>query len=137
MYTEAVAKAREAVNLSRRNVVALTTLGCILALSGQKAAARKVLEEMELTATHRYVSPYLIASVQTAMGETQPALESLTRAYEQRDMWMIYLEVDPGMDPLRNDSRFVALSRRIGLFTLTRLETPIGQSAFLARLAQP
>jgi len=133
MYTDAVAEAREAVNSSRRNVVSLTTLGCILAESGQKAEARKLLEEIELTATRRYVSPYLIASVQTAMGETQQAFESLTRAYEQRDMWMIYLAVDPGMDPLRNDSRFVTLSRGIGLFTLTHQETPIGQSVFLAR----
>lgn len=52
---------------------------------------------------------------------------------------MDYLEVDPGMDSLGNDSGFVTLSRRIGLFTLTRLETHIGQSVFLARgfLAQP
>lgn len=115
MYTDAVAEAREAVNLSRRNVVALATLGGVLAKSGQKAEARKLLEEMRLLSARRYVSPYLVASVQTAMGETEQALESLTRGYDQRDMWMIYLGVDPGMDPLRNDSRFMRLSRGIGL----------------------
>ena len=73
----------------------------------------------------------MIALVQTAVGKTQQALESLTRACERGDM--CYREVNPSMDPLRNNSRFLTLSRRIGLFTLTRLETHIGQSVFLSR----
>ena len=114
-YTDAIAEAKQAVNLSNRNEVALATLGSVLADSGQKGEARKLLEEMHRTSAHRYVSACLTAQVETAMGDTQQAFESLARAYDQRDMWLIYLEVDPHTDVLRNDSRFKVLSRRIGL----------------------
>lgn len=115
MYADAVAEAKQAVNLSSRNEVALATLGSVLADSGHLAEARKLLEEMQLTSLHRYVSPYLIAMVQNAVGETEPALDSLFRGYKQRDLWMIDLEVDPHMDSLRSDSRFKTLSQNIGL----------------------
>lgn len=103
------------MNLSNGNEVALATLGKVLAHSGRIAAARKLLQEMQLSSVHRYVSPYLIADVQNAVGEDEKAIESLAGGYDQRDMWMIYLEVDPDMDSLRGDSRFKALSQKIGL----------------------
>ena len=115
MYTQALAEARQAVTLSNRNEVALATLGNILGGAGQTGEAIKLLDEMQLTSARRYVSPCLMALVQGAVGETNQALESLMRGYDQRDMWMIYLEVDPHNDSLRADSRFKTLSRKIGL----------------------
>ena len=76
MYTDAIAEAKEAVNLSNRNAVALATLGNLLAISGRTAQARKLLEEMQLASAHRYVSQYLIAVVQCAVGETELAFDS-------------------------------------------------------------
>jgi len=79
MYSDAIAEAKQAVNLSNENEVALATLGRVLADSGQKVKARKLLEQMQLSSAHRYVSPYLIADMQSAVGEVEKAIRSLER----------------------------------------------------------
>ena len=44
-----------------------------------------------------------------------PALQWLTRAYNERDSRLVALKVDPCFDALRSDSTFQDLLRRIGL----------------------
>jgi hypothetical protein len=39
----------------------------------------------------------------------------LERGYENRDNWMVWLKVDPGLDGLRADPRFTNLLQRVGL----------------------
>jgi len=53
--------------------------------------------------------------VRQALGEKQQALDWLEKAYEDRNWWMPWLKVEPRLDPLRSDPRFVALLRRVGL----------------------
>ena len=50
-----------------------------------------------------------------ALGNFDKAFESLERAYEARSAGMIYLHLDPGYGPLRNDARYSDLVGRIGL----------------------
>jgi len=38
----------------------------------------------------------------------------LDRAYRSHTYWMVYLRVDPRLDPLRSDPRFQQLLRRVG-----------------------
>jgi tetratricopeptide (TPR) repeat protein len=46
-------------------------------------------------------------------GNKDKALEYLERSYQRREMWMAYLQVDPRLDPLREDPRFRELVRRV------------------------
>ena len=50
-----------------------------------------------------------------ALGEKDKAFEWLDRMYEDRKGMLIWLKVDPGLDPLRSDPRFRELARRVGL----------------------
>lgn len=58
---------------------------------------------------------YLVATFHTALGEKDKAFAELNRAYETRDIFLARLNVDPRLDPLRNDPRFQDLTRRVGL----------------------
>lgn len=47
--------------------------------------------------------------------DTDHAFECLERAFQTRSAGLIYLHIDPGYKPLRDDPRFANLVSRIGL----------------------
>ncbi len=59
--------------------------------------------------------PYLRAIVQLSVGCKEQAMDSLERAYEERSGWLINLGVEPTLDGLRSDPRFMNLLQRLGL----------------------
>ena len=63
----------------------------------------------------RHVSPYHFAIVHTALGETDEAFARLEEAYAMRSEALVWLKVDPRLDPLRSDPRFIGLLQRVGL----------------------
>jgi len=57
------------------------------------------------------VPVYRIAAVYLALGDKEQALEWLESAYREDPGWLVWLKVDPVMDPLRSDLRFQELLR--------------------------
>jgi hypothetical protein len=49
------------------------------------------------------------------MCDNEQAFTWLNRAYDERDNWLIYLKVEPRLDPIRSDARFADLLRRVKL----------------------
>ena len=66
-----------------------------------------------LSKEEKYVPPYPIAVIHAGLGERDLAIEWLEKAYEERDSWMNYLHLDPRLDSLRADPRFVSLVGRM------------------------
>lgn len=58
---------------------------------------------------------YEVARFHAALGEKDQAFAELNKSYEKRENSLVSLKVDPHLDPLRSDSRFAELMRRIGL----------------------
>jgi serine/threonine-protein kinase len=114
MYAEAFAALRKAMELSgdRSRVAALARA---YALSGRREEALGAIEELRQLAAERYVSPYAVALVYSALGASEPAFEWLERAYQEMAGDMVYIKVDPYLDPLRSDARFGALLRKVNL----------------------
>jgi len=56
-----------------------------------------------------------LARLYTSLGERDSAITWLERAYERRDGMLVYLRVMPHFDPLRDDLRFQALLKKVGL----------------------
>ena len=110
---EAVRSLQTAVNLSNRNPHMLAALGHALAMSGRTQEARRIVEELQLQASQKYVPPFNIAMVYAGLGEKDEAFEWLERAYEDRSIWLIFLNVHPMFDELRSDPRFHTLVRRM------------------------
>jgi TolB-like protein/DNA-binding winged helix-turn-helix (wHTH) protein/Flp pilus assembly protein TadD len=98
-----------------RNSKALSSKGYSLAKAGRANEARAVLRTLETLARDgRYVPPYALALVHAGLDERDAVFESLGRAYDARDVHLVFLTVDPKWDPYRPDPRFQALLRRCG-----------------------
>jgi DNA-binding winged helix-turn-helix (wHTH) protein/tetratricopeptide (TPR) repeat protein len=90
-------------------------LGQAYALAGRRKEAEALLEIMLAGARAGVYEQALdIALVYSALGNKDAAFQWLNAAYEHRIYQLIYLKVDPRLDPLRADPRFAALVRQIG-----------------------
>jgi len=114
MFAEAAVEARKARELSGENNRPLAILGYALAQSGKPAEARAVLNELLRISKERYVSLLDVATIYAGLGEREAALVWLERAFQQRDVRLVFLKVDPKWDNLRADPHFQDLMRRVG-----------------------
>jgi len=60
------------------------------------------------------VSPYYFAIVCVGLGRTEEALDWLEKAYADRSNGLVFLQVEPELDSLRSNPRFIALQHRLG-----------------------
>ena len=90
-------------------------LGHAYARAGRRAEAARILNELRDRAGREYVLPYSIAIINIALGERDEAFRWLETGYQQRDEQLTLLKVDPVFGPLRADSRFTDLLRRVHL----------------------
>jgi len=60
-----------------------------------------------------HLGAYDVVLIYAGLGEKDHAFEWLERAYEDGDMGMLSLRIDPPLDPLRSDPRFQDLVRRM------------------------
>jgi hypothetical protein len=74
------------------------------------------LAELKELSKRNYVLPLEMAITYAALGEKERAFELLNKACEERSYRLaIAIKLDPRYDPLRSDSRFQDLLRRMGL----------------------
>jgi len=111
----ALAALAEAIRLSGVNSKPVALTGYILARTGRVEAAREVLARLHETAASRYVPPCAMALVHAGLEERDVVFEWLERAYDVRDVHVVFLPVDPKWDPHRGDPRFQDLLARAGL----------------------
>ena len=89
-------------------------LGHAYARSGNKAKAQTVLAELKELSGKQYFPAYQMALVHVGLGQKDEALALLEKSYEERYPWLIHLNVEPRLDPIRSDPRFADFVRRIG-----------------------
>ena len=115
-YEEALVAIAEGYRLAG-NAKGLTRRAYVLGRMGRTAEAKALLGELEQG--KRPVPPYEIAAVHAGLGGANRAFAWLEKAYAARDANLVFLPVDPKMDPIRGDARFQALLDRCG-FTRRR-----------------
>jgi serine/threonine protein kinase/Flp pilus assembly protein TadD len=109
---EAFEKARA---LSQENPLVLGVLGACYARAGRTSEALSILAQLTASSKERYVAPISLAMLHAGFGDMEAVFESLDRAFAVRDGLLGYLRVFPIYDPFRDDPRFVALIKKIGL----------------------
>jgi len=86
--------------------------GYLHARQGREAEARQVLDTLVALGRERYVPPCAIALVHAGLGDIDGAACAIERAYEARDVHLIFLPVDEKWDEARADPRIAAVLRR-------------------------
>jgi tetratricopeptide (TPR) repeat protein len=115
MYPDAIRQFQEALSLSPDSSLSRALLGHVYAISGQRNQALEMLDDLAQLSRQRYVSSYRVATIHSGLGDQDRAFEWMERAIEERDGWLMWLRVDPVLDSLRTDTRFIDLVRRVGL----------------------
>ena len=109
-----------AARFSGSNSKALSLRGYVLAKDGRVVEARALLATLETVSRQRYMPPYTFALIHAGLGDREAAFEWLERAYDARDVHLIYLPVDAKWDAYRDDPRFVALLERCNFMRTAR-----------------
>ena len=63
----------------------------------------------------RLLTVLFLAHMYAVLNDELHAMSCLERAYDERNPWLLNVQVDPAMDSLRSSPRFRDLVRRIGL----------------------
>ncbi len=85
------------------------------AVNGNRDEIERVMRKMMEEAKAGSRRPYEVAYFAIMTGDRALALDWLEKAYQHHDYWMLFVNVDPGYDPIRSDPRFQAIIHRLGV----------------------
>lgn len=111
-YREAIRYGESAARINDSPFV-LASLAGVYAQAGENAKAQRLLWRVISQMQSRYVCSYEVAAAYIPLRRYDKVYQWLNKAYEDRSDCMIYLQVDPRFDPLRSDSRFRAMVRKM------------------------
>ena len=112
-YDQAISAAQEALKSSPDDPALLTVLGYAEARAGKKDEAAALKTKLDQMQHRRYVSPLMLSLFYAGEGDKDRAFRELDRAFEIHDPQLIWVNVDPEFDPLRDDARFKQLLQRL------------------------
>ncbi|HKP69234.1 MAG TPA: hypothetical protein VJV05_08120 [Pyrinomonadaceae bacterium] len=114
-YDDAISLGQKVSPDSPFGWMAAVVIGQAYAEQGKRTEAEQQISRLRELGKTRYIRPYYLASIYTALGEKDKAFAELERSYVERDCYLGRISVDPFLDPLRDDPRFKDLMRRMKL----------------------
>jgi serine/threonine-protein kinase len=114
-FDESITENEKWGRLTGNKVETAITLAQLYAVSGKTDEARKLIEDVK---RNKLVAEQIhrgLALVHAALGEIDIAFECLEESYEHHEESILSLKVDPKMDPLRSDPRFLVMLKKIGV----------------------
>ena len=113
MKDEAVAAYLKSRTLAGDSAERVSAFKTTYAVAGWKSYLQRRVDEMKAQAKLRYVSPFSIALVYAQMGDKTQALAWLEKTYEERNYRLLFIRIDPRLDSLRSEPRFIGLMKRV------------------------
>jgi tetratricopeptide (TPR) repeat protein len=114
-FDEAIRQFEECVRVTGGRPSMLALLGHAYAAANRPRDAQAILTRLNALSKEKYVPSYPIAVIYAGLGNKKQALALLEKAYDSHDSWMDYIAVDPRLDGLRAEPRFVELLHRMQL----------------------
>lgn len=112
---KALAYCQRARKISPFHTPTLAALARAWVALNHVSEARKILQQLQLRSQERFVSPYDLAVIHSALGDSESTFRELERALEERDSYAIYAKVDPALGNLKNDPRFLKILKKAGI----------------------
>ncbi len=114
-FDEAAAAFQRAIHLSPQTPRMQAALARTYALAGKRKESSEILRRLEGLSEQRYISPFEFACMRFALGQTDSGFRSFMKACEDRSFELLWMRVDPRLDPIRSDWRFEAAARQMRL----------------------
>lgn len=86
----------------------------VLALAGRGDEARTIVEAFAKS-DDANKNPYGTAGLFAAVGDKETTLAWLEKSYDARQANLVSMKIDPMLDSLRDDARYLDLLRLVGL----------------------
>jgi tetratricopeptide (TPR) repeat protein len=113
-------EAREGVDILTRAIGAMgpltgfqASLGCCLSRAGRRDEALKIAATLLEKTKAEYVAPAYFVILYAALGDRDAAFQWLEKAYADKSLMIALLQVEPSLDPLRDDPRFNEFLTRV------------------------
>jgi Flp pilus assembly protein TadD len=113
MNDEAIVEFKRAIELSGHSAVFDSNLVYVYGISGRKEEAMKIANDLEAGNNQNPSADANVALIYMGLGDHNQAMIWLNKAFEARFNPSILLR--PAFDPLRSETRFQDLKRRVGL----------------------
>ena len=114
-HDEAIRTIERVATMWNRNPAALGILVRAYGRAGRHAEAARILAELTARARHTYIPPAVFVNAYIGIGDLDRGMAALERAYQEHSNIIRFVKTHPLFDPIRNDPRFIDLSRRVGL----------------------
>lgn len=114
-FGEAISELEQARNMADTLPMSHALLAHAYAGAGRKVDAENELAVLKKIAQARYVPSSYFAVVYIALNDKDQAFSYLQKSHQERSEQVLYMGVEPFVDPLRSDPRFRSLLNQIGL----------------------
>src|SRR6266403_2882550 len=115
MYNEAIALSEQSLKNHMSDQYFLLYSGYAYAKTGRRDKAEDAIKKLRDLEKTEPVDSYTFAMLYVGLGDKDKAIIELEKSFNERGYYVPLLSVDPLMDPLRDDPRFAALIKRVGL----------------------
>jgi tetratricopeptide (TPR) repeat protein len=110
-YPEGIEAAKRYVDLRNGSGWAKLELAYAYAVAGNKVESDRIVNEV--TSPGEPFSPYDMATICAVWRDTDGVFQWLEKAIGQRSVDIIWIRVDPRLDPVRSEPRFAAVLARL------------------------
>ena len=120
MHQQAIAELQKALTFTKGEPLVMGALAHAYARAGRREEALKLVGELKQIQAERgrgNMPTFPLIWAYAGLGDKDQAFAWLETSYQDRRDRMVWLNVDPLLDPLRSDPRFHDLVRRMGLPT--------------------
>lgn len=105
-YQNSISTYYKAFRLSDGTVEVGGGLGHALGLAGEYKPAKQMADFYSLKSKETYLPPVQRAFIHIGIGEYDEALSLLEQAFEENSWFLAFMQVEPWLDPLRDNPRF-------------------------------